>query len=133
MVTFYAKNLTNPKAPLETTVLTHQLVGGYVDHDVALMIGGRDTEPKSLWDGLMARATLVNGALPVQQLLVNAPKDLSPCLFDLQGSSLDSTSEPLYTWEQASQGKRHLKNSTAEAFADFCHALINSNEFLYLY
>ena len=136
-VTFYAKNLADPKAQFETMTIPHQLVGGYVDHDRPLLVAGRDSDPRSLWDGVMARISLSNGALQPTQLLVNSPKDATTSLFDLQASTLENTSEPLYSWESGggrSKGKgKHAKTSTLEAFGDFCHVLMNSNEFLYLH
>ena len=132
-VTFYAKNLADPNAQLEVVVVPHQLVGGYVDHDRALFVGGVDGDARGLWDGAMARVLLCTSALTPPQLLVSGSNEAPKCLFDLQGSTLGSTSEPLFSWEKNSSGKSHVKNVQMEAFADFCHALINSNEFLYLH
>jgi len=132
-VTFYAKNLSDPNAQLEVVVVQHQLIGGYVDKERALMIGGLDGDARGNWDGAMARVALCNTVLNPPQLIVNGAEDAPKCLFDLQGSNLGSTSEPLFAWEKSTGGKRHVKNSQEEAFADFCHALINSSEFLYLH
>jgi len=131
-VTFYAKNLADPLAALETAAVAHPVAGGYVNHERRLYIGGRDNDPRSLWDGAVSRVTVTRKALAEDDLLVTRPQGGGGCLFDAQAESIKSTSEPLFIWENAAA--KSLDSSVElEALTDFCHALINSNEFLYLH
>jgi hypothetical protein len=77
---------------------------------------------------------VTSGLLAKEQLLIGSVQNAPRCLFDAQAETLANTSEPKFTWEKA--GVKAASGSTAsprfEALADFCHVLINSNEFLYL-
>jgi hypothetical protein len=131
-VTFYTKNLADPLAALETAVIAHPVAGGYVNHERRLYIGGRDSDPRSLWDGVVSRVTVTRGTVAEDDLLVTRPQGGGGCLFDAQAESIKSTSEPLFIWERAAT-KPAGQSVELEALTDFCHALINSNEFLYLH
>ena len=98
------------------------------------MIGGRERESRSLWDGAISRVVVTNSALPQSQLTFGSKEAAPRSMFDAQAETLASTSEPRFVWEQ-SKPKESSKRKSArhEAVADFCHALINSNEFLYLH
>lgn len=133
-VTFYARNLADPEAPLENVTVAHPVVGGYSNVERTLYLGGRDQDPRSLWDGLLSRVTLTPGTLNEDELLVSK-KQISPnCLLDAQAESILSLGAggTQFAWENAT-AKPGVHSSETEALTDLCHVLINSNEFLYLH
>ncbi len=137
-VTFYARDLSQPYAPMQTVTVTHQVNGAYISPQRALYIGGRDTDTRSLWDGAIARVALRKGALDAGKLMSwTAASDVS-CIADVRADDLTamekSAPETRWQWESsvpASKGSPRL-DANREAVADLCHALLNSNEFFYL-
>jgi len=133
-ITFYAKDLSDPSAPMQTATVRHSVCGGYVSNQRALYIGGRETDKRSLWDGAIARVTLRSGELAPDGLMTWAA---SSCLIDVTADAIAALGKaaPKAGWtfetSQASSGSAR-KDSNQEALADLCHALINSNEFFYL-
>ena len=133
-VTFYALDLADEDAAWQVITQRHSLIGGYVNAEHGLMIGGRDRDPKSLWDGAISRVVVTNGALPQSQLSFGTKEAAPRSLFDAQAETLNSTSEPRFVWEKTKPKETSKRLSAKqEALADFCHSLINSNEFLYLH
>lgn len=130
-IIFHAKNLADPLAKMETVSVTHPVVGGYSNPDRALFIGGRDHDTRSLWDGMLSRVAVRRGAMDEEELLVTKPQGDHNCLVDAQAESIGSTHDARFFWER-SIGKTGSGSSELEALTDFCHVLINSNEFLYL-
>lgn len=132
-VTFYTRNLADPEAKMEMVTVQHPVVGGYANPQRALMIGGRDQDTRNLWDGVISRAVVSSGLLTEDQLLPAQSKSSPRCIFDAQPETLANTSEPKYIWEKGAVQKNAAASSARlEALADFCHVLMNSNEFLYL-
>ncbi|MFZ4764682.1 MAG: PSD1 and planctomycete cytochrome C domain-containing protein [Roseimicrobium sp.] len=133
-VTFHVRNLADANADLQTVAVQHPVVGGYVNAERALMLGGRERDPRSLWDGAISRVVVTSGLLAKDQLLVGTVQNAPRCLFDAQAETLASTSEPKFVWEKTASkpGPGVMASPRLEALADFCHVLINSNEFLYL-
>jgi hypothetical protein len=132
-VTFHARNLADVNATMGTATVQHPVVGGYINTERALMLGGQDKQPRHLWDGAISRVVVTNGILAPEQLLISSVQNAPRCLFDAQAETLANTSEPKFVWEKTVAPTTGSKVSPRfEAFADFCHALINSNEFLYL-
>jgi hypothetical protein len=72
--------------------------------------------------------------LAKEQLLIGTVQNAPRCLFDAQAETLSSTSEPKFMWEKSAvkTASGRTVSPRLEALADFCHVLINSNEFLYL-
>ncbi|MCE9520219.1 MAG: PSD1 and planctomycete cytochrome C domain-containing protein [Verrucomicrobia bacterium] len=131
-VTFYFKNLADLQSPLETALINHPVASGHVNREHQLYIGGCDHDPRSLLDGVVSRVTVTRGTLSEDDLLVTKPKASGDCLFDAQAESIKSTQEPLFIWEKSAT-KSITPSAQLDAVTDFCHALINSNEFLYLH
>ncbi len=130
-ITFYAKNLADPLAKMEIVTVTHPILSGYSNPDRALFIGGRDHDARSLWDGMLSRVAVRRGAMDEEELLVSKPQGNQNCLVDAQAESIGSAHDARFFWERSS-GKNGGGSSELEALTDFCHVLINSNEFLYL-
>lgn len=142
-VTFYLKDLSDPKAPLLSETVAHQVVGGLAAKaKLATLIGGR-LQSGHLWDGQLARLTISAGVLRKEQLLVFPQRSDAESLLPEPRRLLDwtfkgndgETPAPGAVWRR--QGKEALASSAPPrllgAVTDFCHALLNSNEFLYLH
>ncbi|MSU27180.1 MAG: DUF1549 domain-containing protein [Pedosphaera sp.] len=133
-VTFYVKDLSNDDEPLLVAKVAHQLASGF-DNKLPFTIGMRGTKG-SHFDGLVDDVRLSRGALDVEHLLftneaVNKATagywqfEAKPdVLRDSSGHGLDIQAGPA----AAETGV----DTRRAALADFCHALLNSNEFLYV-
>lgn len=141
-VIFYLKDLSDPKAPLQTASVQTEVVGGLaVKAGVATLLGGRD-QSGHLWDGQVARIAMSDVLLNKEQLFVNDDKDsakssLSPVhrIFDRTLTGNDELSPIAGTsWKREVSKDKVPASSPAlvAAVVDFCQALLNSNEFLYL-
>ena len=111
--------------------------GGICSHsnsERTLYLGGRDQDPRSLWDGLLSRVTLTPGTLNEEELLVSKKQITPHCLLDAQADSIFGVGAggAQFSWENAT-AKPGVHSSETEALTDLCHVLINSNEFLYLH
>ncbi len=131
-VTFFARNLADPNAELETVTIAHPVVGGYANPERPIYLGGRDRDSRSLWDGVVSRVTVSRGMTAEEDLLVSKPQGGGGCLFDAQADSLKATSEPRFIWDKVATAAA-ARPAELDVLTDFCHALINSNEFLYLH
>lgn len=141
-VTFYLKDLSDPKSPLQTATVQHQVVGGLsVKEAVATLLGGRD-QKGHLWDGQIARIAVSEGVLKKEQLLISPSSggdaaSVAPVRRILDRTlSLADSAAPIAgsSWksEPVAPASGPAAPALVAAVADFCHALINSNEFLYL-
>ncbi|MEQ8784699.1 MAG: DUF1549 domain-containing protein [Pirellulaceae bacterium] len=132
-VTFYLKDLSDVDAPLQTASAAHEVTRDYRS-DADLTIGGRDGSPTHRWDGLIDELKISTAALPRDELLIGkSPSDeqtVGRWTFDKDNFFAD-----------ASPAKNHLaplvESSSGDtpqfaALVDFCHVLLNSNEFLYV-
>jgi hypothetical protein len=134
-VTFYVKDLSNDDEPLLIAKLPHQVTGGFENQE-PFTIGGRAPEKGGKFDGLIDDVRLSNAALGVDQLLftnegINKNTvgywqfEAKPDVFlDTSGHGLDI--KPTVKFSKA------LVDTRKAALQDFCHVLLNSNEFLYV-
>lgn len=131
-VNFFLKDLSNDDEPLLSVSVPHAIVGG-LSNNQPLVIGGRG-DKTSVFDGLVDSVRISSGALDQAGLLFTGEsvadstvgywrfesdpgvrRDSSPNGLDLIDSSAIATaSDPI-----------------AGAMIDLCHAVLNSNEFLY--
>ncbi len=132
-VTFYSLNLADPNAKLVTTVVPHGIGGGYINPDRSLMIGGRHGTNNHLWNGAISSVSLINGKVDVSQLAASKPQSAPEPLFQATADALEDPYK-IFTWEKPSMivSSKSANSPKLEALADLFHALINSNEFLYL-
>ncbi|MBX7209461.1 MAG: PSD1 and planctomycete cytochrome C domain-containing protein [Verrucomicrobiaceae bacterium] len=138
-VTFYARDLGDPAAPMQTATVSHQVCGGYVSAQRALYIGGRETDKSSLWDGAIARVAIRKGALDSGKLMAWAGMTDPTCILDMSADQFTAAQKApagqKWTFESsmapAPKGGAKL-DPALEAVTDLCHALLNSNEFFYL-
>ena len=133
-VTFYLKDLSDPKAKLQKKVVAHQIVGGLkVKENVRYLLGARD-QPGHHWDGQLARFTVSTGSLTEPELLINGGK--APRVIDFQFASENGEQpEPGTAWvrDTPKAPSSLYPPALLGATTDFCHALLTSNEFLYLH
>jgi hypothetical protein len=132
-VRFYVKDLSNDDEPLLVATVPHDIVGD-LENDGDLRIGGRQ-EGEGDFDGLIDGVRLSRGVLGQEELLFSSEKvtpatvgywrfesdpgvrrDSSPNGLDIAELELDSRND----------------DPLAAAMIDLCHAIFNSNEFLYL-
>lgn len=133
-VTFYMKDLSDPDSEVETSTVTTSVVSGIQNPALKITAGGRDASGH-LWDGQFARLTISRGTLPRQQLLIGEHSEKAVRILDWRFNDEDGEQPaPNTAWLRSSQeGEKSLaEKKTLRAVTDFCHALFNSNEFLYL-
>jgi len=131
--TFYMKDLSDPKAELQVSKVHHPIVKDLQDTALPLILGGRANNTKSMWDGQLARIALSKGALSQDQLLIGAKPQEVPRLVDLTFDELEGGKPIAGTQWLQEQDSGSSPNSLQMAVTDFCHALLTSNEFLYLH
>jgi len=130
--TFYVKELTTGAAT-QTAHVPHKITSNH-QSNLPIVIGARDPEKHHVWDGLIDDVRVSRAALRQDELLISKElmtentvgfwcfetadffKDSSP-----NGHNIKSEISPA--------AKVEPKTS---ALIDFCHVLLNSNEFLYV-
>lgn len=132
-VTFYMKDLSDPKAKLETATVETSVVSRIQNPALQIIAGGRNASGH-LWDGQLARLTVSSGALPKDQLLIG--KDVTKAdrildwVFDGENGEQPASNT---AWLRQAPVAASGDSKMLSAVTDFCHALFNSNEFLYLH
>ncbi|MFT5122047.1 MAG: hypothetical protein ACI9TH_002689 [Kiritimatiellia bacterium] len=125
-VTFYMKDLSDPKNPLQVNVVEHPIVRSLQQADTKLLIGGRDENGAHNWDGQVARVEVSHGTLPVEALLMFGSASRPERAYVFDGS------QPVKWLETTAPVSGGIPRHQVAAMVDFCHALLISNEFLYL-
>lgn len=130
-VTFYVKELKQD-AELQIANVKHSVTSDLVHPSTHMILGGRHGSGRHVWDGLLDDVRLTASALQKNDLLI----------FE----NLDHPSTVGY-WrfndvkEMFADHSRHGRNLIAAgqadaaeitALVDFCHVLLNSNEFIYI-
>ncbi|MBL9166960.1 MAG: DUF1549 domain-containing protein [Verrucomicrobiales bacterium] len=134
MVTFHAKDLSNEDEPLATTQVT--VPSGLSDRTLTALTFGASRNGLQRWDGLIDDVRITRGLIGVEELQLRRPgtgKDtLGFWAFEPKPSYFKDRSALAndIEWRTAPPSTR----LTAQflAFGDFCHALLNSSEFLYV-
>ena len=132
-VTFFARDLSTPDAPMQTATVPHEVCGGVTRSERALCIGGRDREARHLWRGAIARVVVRPGQLDPALLEKPAGRDAVEISADRAEAMLAAPVETGWRWETSTIPTPAAADAPMEALADLCHALLNSNEFLYLH
>ncbi len=141
-VTFYLQKLSDGGA-LQTAGVKHEVVRGYrPDYD--LYLGGRHGTDRHYWDGLISNVRLSSGALASEKLLINVSDEndsgeasestAGHWRFDGEAEEALADSSPSKNHivrSNMSDGSKSAETSTS-ALVDFCHVLLNANEFLYV-
>ncbi len=122
-VTFWMKDLSDPEAKLESVEVPHNLAEAIQDPGTKLTVGGRVDSTQHSWDGQLAKLTLREPGV-----LEGSP------LIDWTFSGDGEEPAPGTAWIRAPKPKpAGASEPVLAAMTDFCHALLNSNEFLYLH
>jgi hypothetical protein len=133
-VTFRVKDLANDDEPLLTARVPHNVTGGFANRR-SLVLGGRDSRGDALFDGLIDDVRISSAALELPELLFTSEAvsrstvgfwqfEPKPDVFrDSAGNKLDI---------RPFARKNGDVDPRRAALEDFCHALLNSSEFLYV-
>lgn len=121
-----------PGAPLLTSYVAHQVTANYRSTE-PLLVGGRAGNTNHRWDGLIDDVRISNAALQPEQLLpgnavINAESTVACWRFDEQPGYLQDSSPNGHHLQQSGTSV----TASDVALIDFCHVLLNSNEFLYV-
>ena len=131
-VTFYLKELS-AGAKLQTAHRAHHVTANH-QSNLPLIIGGRDPEKHLTWDGLIDDVRLSSQALKAENLLITREGTTESTVgywrFEEPDLLKDSSPNGHDIRPEVSPAAR-LDARTA-ALVDFCHVLLNSNEFLYV-
>ncbi len=131
---FTLKDLSNDDEPLLMSTVAHDLVGG-LKNDFPITLGGRSGAPNS-FHGALDDVRLSKGALDVAQLLYQsegvAASTLGYWRFEQKPDVLADTSGHHYDLQAATPQVSAEANPRRAALTDFCHALLNASEFLYV-
>ena len=131
--TFHLLDLSDPAAELQTAKVDFNVASRIQSASTKFLVGGRD-QRGHLWDGQLARLVLSPGALPVERLLLSHPANPPARLLDWSFRSPDGERPaPSTSWLRRAAPKPVPSSPSLAAVTDFCHALLNSNEFLYLH
>jgi mono/diheme cytochrome c family protein len=131
-VTFYLKDLSDPAAKLERKTVKTSIIGHLQNPSAKLLVGARDTKGH-LWDGQLARLAISRGALAEKELLIQTSAPTADRFTDLSfNGSEGERPVPGAAWRRTVQTAKPSSKSLT-AVTDLCHALLNSNEFLYLH
>ena len=133
-ITFYAKDLTDSDDPLHKVQVMHAVTAG-VGAAVPLVIGGTLKGGEAAFDGLIDDVRLSDGSLAADDLLLSNPNvrvnTMGYWKFEAKADPFHDSSQRGHA-VSAVKVKRPRPDARAVALADFCHVLLNSNEFLYL-
>jgi len=135
-ITFYALDLTDPMATMQSVTIPHDVVGGYVDPKRTLVVGGRETDKRSLWDGGIVQVVVSNGERKPDWKPMQHAGSGGSCVVNVIADEVSPTSTAEMIWETsvaAAKPNTPQTDSLREALTDFCHALLNANEFFYLH
>ncbi|MCB1124149.1 MAG: DUF1553 domain-containing protein, partial [Verrucomicrobiae bacterium] len=131
-VTFYMKDLSDPQAELQTSRVRHSIAARIQSSGTKRILGGRDAE-RHLWNGEIARLALTDAALsPMQLFFRGSPGGINREDWTFSGTESDEALPEGASWMVPSRLEK-AQDPLIGATIDFCHALITSNEFLYLH
>ncbi len=121
-VTFTVKDLSEPEKAAQTVQIAHSLGSEYVNDEFPIVIGGRSGKVGHQWSGVMRSISIANGNQTDENEIIS-----------LTAADLQKSGEQVVKWivPKNLAGKSESP-SEVEALGDLFHALINSNEFLYL-
>jgi hypothetical protein len=130
---FYYKDLSSKGTGLQTASTDFQIANNLQNPASRLLVGGRD-QNGHLWDGQLARLIITPQALEPEQLIISNP-EMQPArsldwIFN-QGDGKHPAVDA--AWHKTIAPAPRPPSPQLLALTDFCHVLLNSNEFLYLH
>ena len=131
--TFHWKDLSTKESKLESVKVDFSIAERLQDPKTNLFAGGRQ-QTGHLWDGQLARLVITPEALSKEALLIAQPDKRPSSALDFQFNGEDGETPVAQTsWNRRAKPQHKPVSGQQAAFIDFCHALLNSNEFLYLH
>jgi hypothetical protein len=134
-VAFYLKDLANDDEPLLVARVPHRLVEGHFP-DGQVILGGRRDSQSHHFDGLIDDIRITRAALDVGQVLYNSsaahPETVAYWTFEAVPDVFQDASGHRHTLRGASASGKSAVDLRKQALVDFCHVLLNANEFLYV-
>jgi hypothetical protein len=136
-VQFYAKDLSNDDEPLQSSQSSHKIVQLASEPRMFTIGGCGDSSNLRVWNGLIDDVRLSNRALSAEQLLLTSEATTSATVGYWQfepsrGVLRDSSENRLDIQNANALDQPPQVEPGRQALIDFCHVLINSNEFLYV-
>jgi hypothetical protein len=133
-VTLYAKDLTNDDEPMQIAHVAHKVTSG-IRSNAPVTIGARAPNGTHLFDGLIDDVRISDIALPPERLLI-ADERAS----EHTAAWWKFVADPGVYADSSGHGNAiapRMVEAPAEdpkmsALVDFCHVLLNTNEFLYV-
>ena len=130
---FYMKDLSEKDSQLETATVDFTVANRLQDPDTPVFVGGRN-QTGHLWDGQLARLVYTEQPLTQENLLVSSPEAPPARLVDWKFDAIkDGLPHESSAWYRRTPPAEKPSSPQQTAFVDFCHAILNSNEFLYLH
>jgi cytochrome c553 len=132
-VTFYVKDLSNDDQPMQVVKVAH-LVRTGIANTAPLVIGGRALDKQHAFDGLVDDVRLSGTALKQEQLLFTSAAmtehTMGAWKFDMESPFRDSSPNRHDISPPSTPPVK--EDPRRAALVDFCHVLLNANEFLYV-
>jgi hypothetical protein len=129
-VTFYMKVLSDPEAQLQVATVKHEIVS-QIQGNPPVIVGGRGGK-WHLWDGQLARLAISNHEVTRDRLVLGNHPVAGRHDWTF-GSNSGAEPIPGSSWLRTPQSAVVTHAPSQAAVIDLCHALYNSNEFLYLH
>ncbi len=133
-ITFFAKDISNDDEPMQVARMAHTVTAPLSSH-AEFVMGGRQGQNAHLWDGLIDDVRLSNIALRQEQLLLTSEgvSEHTVGYWQFESASnyhRDSSGHGLNIKIKMAAPK--IQDPKEAALVDFCHVLLNANEFLYV-
>ncbi len=151
-VTFYLKDLSNDDDPLQVARVEHDMMTD-LENDIPLTIGGCGAKSQAVFDGLIDDIRISKTLVPESRLLLtseivtndtigywrfeaepgvmhDSSASASHLSDELANAEIEKDAKPDSDSKKDSKAAEHPPEYTA--FIDLCHAMMNSNEFMYV-
>ncbi len=134
-VTFYVKDLSNDDEPLSLVKVPHKITSGFAN-PLALNLGGRAGKGGG-FDGMIDDVRFSTGALKQEELLLGAEGAVTEATvglwqFESKPSAFKDATKHGNDIVPKPTGAKATATTRVSAMADFCHVLLNANEFVYI-
>ncbi len=134
-VTFYAKDLSNDDEPLQAVNIAHTVTSGIASSS-PLVIGAVSAGKDHCFDGFIDDVRISGIPLRQEQLLFNSAAvnehTVGYWKFENDPGPYEDSSPLGNDIAAARPAASKQDDPKTAALTDFCHALLNANEFLYV-
>jgi len=134
-IVFYAKDLSNDDEPMQSNDVEHKL--NRMERPASsLAIGGFETDKSPSWDGLIDDVRVSKAVLRNEQLLLTSEGVNDHTVgfwpFEARPSPYHDATGHGHDIHMEGSKQAGPTSPSMAALIDFCHAILNSNEFLYV-